>query len=51
LSTRVGVSKPLVEIDSKETLNTIVMRANDNSDYSSADGKWMQLLHPAAKPT
>jgi hypothetical protein len=40
------IAKPLVEIDSEDTLKTIVMRAYDSSAYSSSDGKWMQLLHP-----
>jgi hypothetical protein len=42
------IAKPPVEIDSKQTLRTVVMRAYDHNDYRSSGGAWMYLLRKEA---
>ena len=40
------IAKPPVEIDSEQTLRTIVMRAYDSHNYRSSQGSWMLLMKP-----
>jgi hypothetical protein len=40
------IAKPPVEIDSEQTLKTLVMRAYDRSEFRSSEESWMRLMHP-----
>jgi hypothetical protein len=40
------IEKPSVEIDSEQTLKTLVMRSYDRSEFRSSEGSWMWLMRP-----
>lgn len=39
------IAKPPIQIDSEQTLKTLVVCAYDRNAFRSSKGRWMQLLH------